>query len=200
MEDMTLYLLLLGLIGAFWIYEIYLTVKSNRALRGVEKAAEEMAECEKMVMTPGFNGAGGNLRAILSEHGAEEYFTLPLLESEIAQDAYEILHSLLPGDKLNILSGYSDSGDGFQVFAEGRMIGRLSAKNSGHILDIMRHGMLKGVFVWKQNCYGECDYTDLSIIVFYRTVSAEATRRRVDLTRADRMEVKGRQPFFVFAN
>lgn len=148
MTDITLYLLLLLALAAFWIWELWLSHREKRVQ--VRNRHADISDA-----------------GLLAINEEEPHMLLRLTEADAPADGLRELHSLTPGDQLAFMRRQEDGEFGYTVFSNGRMIGSLQFEDSVMVESLMSRRRVTGMYVYRQNCYGNCGYTDLEIILYY---------------------------------
>ncbi|MDE6143759.1 MAG: hypothetical protein K2F94_06765 [Muribaculaceae bacterium] len=110
-----------------------------------------------------------NINKFLKKHKNNECYKVSLSKDYVgvSYDGANILHHLLPGDKVSMIRIELEGRVGFRVFSCGREIGILMDDDAKMTNRIMNNAVVTGMYVWKQNCYGNCGYTDLDIVMFF---------------------------------
>lgn len=217
MSDLVIYLVLLALLAGFWIWELWLARKmsSLKAFISGKKDLPDDLKMKKHDLSEGcmtdvssldigerrYREMTDNLHSLLKKHKDDMFVTLSLCPADLSDDCSRILHNLMPGDRLFLLRETVGRSVWFSVFHQGRLIGYISRSESAMIHDIMTDSVVSGAFVWKQNCFGECDFTDLEIVLFYHRRSATSRDNCIDCnTQPYKLSVEGQNPFILYQN
>lgn len=214
-SEIFIYLFLLLLIVAFWVWELWISKKSIRKfdpdepLKGCVYSDEQPVDAGiydpvgQTIATLGperYEKMTVNLSKLLKRHENDDFVTFKLQKEDLTEDCSKTLHNLIPGDRLFLLREDSDEGIVFKIFADGRMIGRLSHTDSYYVVSVMADSAVKGLYVWKQNCFGNCDFTDLDMVLFFESSSEVAFRNFSAVSDPSRLKVSGLNQFNLYQN
>lgn len=108
------------------------------------------------------------VESVMNEHKGQPSTIFRLCRGADAADGKKCLHSLLPGDQLFLLPNLSGGLSRADVYSKGICVGSLLLTEAETALYMMNQYNIKGVYVAEQNCYGDVDGVDLSLIMFYQ--------------------------------
>ena len=219
MVEIIVYLFLLLLIIAFWVWELWLSKKYERRRFGANdlkqhdpfgdqrpfnahSASPEDSE-KRLVKVLGkqrYESMTNNLTTVLRRHEADEFITLSLHPARLTADSEKILHNLAPGDRLFLLRDESSGIPVFKIFASGCLVGMLSPSDASCVDALMEDSVIRGAYVWRQNCYGDCNFTDLDIVLFFDVRLSDRYAGIVDPHAPYRVDIEGLKPFTVYQN
>lgn len=104
---------------------------------------------------------------LLESHISDQCVTVQLTAGSECAEASKRLHALLPGDRLTLCRNVEEGVAMIDVYSDGYRIGRLLLGDAETVFDVMRESHITGVYVAEQNCYGDCPYVAMKIIVFH---------------------------------
>lgn len=108
---------------------------------------------------------------VLARHASDSSQTMLLDTGPESHEGHTVLHSLLPGDMLELEMLEDQAAVG--VRAEGELIGLVHGGGARKVTRLMQLGLVTGAYVAEQNCYGMSDDVALKVIVFFRPECAE---------------------------
>lgn len=107
---------------------------------------------------------------ILDRHRNDACVSINLTSTVSDEDAVDELHHVLPGEPLE-MSRYTDGGmECVGVYSRGLKIGSLMLDDAEMYIDTANSNSITGIYVARQDCYGDYSRLDLGIIVYYKVV------------------------------
>lgn len=164
MADFAFCSILASVIAVLWAREFWLF--RNRTTNGYTQDMSSREGSLKILGPLEYQAMKERISDVMRSHQTHEFVTMSVKASEIGHDASEVLHHLLPGERVELSGLWEDSPE-VTVYAKGRSVGKLSRYSGRAVREIMEKAILKGMYVWRQNCYGECNDTDLDVVLFY---------------------------------
>lgn len=179
---MSEYLLFLPLVVAFGIASglcFHQILKLRRPIVSCRRAkpslADEVAETKRLIGEDRYDLMSRKVDRILDEHGGEMSISVGLTTGPESDRASRELHSLLPGDTLNLVCRGEDHLDSVDVYSNGFRIGSLMLEDAREARELILDNVVTGVYVSEQNCYDDPSILALKLIMFYRKLK----KRRV---------------------
>lgn len=115
-----------------------------------------------------------NVDEILHKHRNDMCASLNLTSGTDSKEASLELHSLLPGDPIQLRIRTDETVAGIDVYSNGYRVGTLLLEDAEKGERLILENRVKGVYVSEQNCYDDPSILSLKLIVFY---SAKSHRR-----------------------
>lgn len=197
MSEITIYLLLISLLAGFWLWELWLSRKKLFRKRTSDATVSDNRVTASNIGEIRYNEMSLNLSSLLKRHADDGFITLTLCPADLTSDCRRVLHDLVPGDRLCLCREISGGCVGFSVFHTGRLVGIISRSDSAKVDEIMKESVITGVYVWRQNCFGECDFTDLDVVLFY---NARVISPCSNYMSPYKLEFDGVHPFTLYQN
>ena len=98
---------------------------------------------------------------VLARHASDSSQTMLLDTGPESHEGHTVLHSLLPGDMLELEMLEDQAAVG--VRAEGELIGLVHGGGARKVTRLMQLGLVTGAYVAEQNCYGMSDEVALKM-------------------------------------
>lgn len=142
----------------------------------------------------------GAVDRLLVRHKADKCVSVVLTSGPDGPGAANELHHLLPGDPLCLRRSPETGIDTVDVYADGYRIGRLLLGDADQVLAVMETAVITGVYVAEQNCYSDCQGTDLRLIVFFTPRTGLSGQTAIESDTPYKITVNGVKPIVLFQN
>lgn len=110
---------------------------------------------------------------ILHRHGHQPCISMTLSCGPDTIKGADELHSLLPGQPVEIVPCSEGGVMCYDVYFNGSRIGRFVLTEASLLRETLRDNHVRGAYVAEQNCYGIDGSHDLRIILFYEPKGAD---------------------------
>lgn len=221
MSEISVYILLFGIIGVLWLREIILSRKEVCLEQNsmYEDSFYDDADDGNSMHNPSFFnshelfdrtikllGYGkfekmtNNLHKLVEAHEKYGYTIFSLNEGALDSKGGSVLHHLLPGDPVNFIRSDRGEAFNFDFFSSGSYIGSLSNEDSLILALLISRFRCKGIYVWEQNCYGNCKFTDMEIIVYCDTEDVKGPLWDSLFLEPYKLKIKGKQEYILIQN
>lgn len=107
------------------------------------------------------------INTVLQMHKRHKSITLTLTCGPDSRSGAEELHSILPGEKVEVNMTTEAGVEWTDVYSRGVRIGRFGLLADGLLRQISSANAIKGAYVAEQNCYGIENSCQLSVIFFF---------------------------------
>lgn len=146
------------------------TVSDKPASIGVQEESLDgpLAYTISLIGQQAYDAMKMQVESVMNEHKGQPSTIFRLCRGADASDGRKCLHSLLPGDRLSLIPNLSGGLSRADVYSKGICVGSLLLTEAETALHMMSQYNVKGVYVAEQNCYGDVDGVDLSLIMFYQ--------------------------------
>lgn len=154
---------------------------SRDAVRETSRSetADDESSTRRLIGDDAYERMVSRVDKLLRRHADDRSLTVSLTSGPDSEAGANELHSLLPGDSLWLRRCEAAEIDAVDVYARGRLVGRLMLAEAGQVERVMDHARITGCYVAEQNCYGDTPGVDLRLIVFFTcsggAVSSDAT-------------------------
>lgn len=212
MSDFTIYLILAGLLVAFWIWEIW---DSRR--NGENERLFADGDNVGNIRTMNYNGNSENSAAcdeidyeteestdesfaFLKAHQNDECAAVNISDTVATLYSRNLIQQLREGDQLFLVRSFENRQVRYNVFFGGKCISQLSALDSELIEELLTDSVITGVYVWKQNSDHIVNLINMKIVIFYRNRSEVCRIRSSFCEEPYKLHINGPEPFFLFQN
>ena len=146
------------------------TVSDKPASIGVQEESldDPQAYTVSLIGQQAYDAMKMQVESVMNEHKGQPSTIFRLCRGAETSDGKKCLHSLLPGDQLFLIPNLSGGLSRTDVYSKGIFVGSLLLTEAETALHMMSQYNVKGVYVAEQNCYGDVDGVDLSLIMFYQ--------------------------------
>lgn len=109
---------------------------------------------------------------ILERHGHQPCLTLNLSCGPDTDKGSDELHTLLPGEQVEIVPCSEGGVEWYDVYFNGARVGRFVLAEASLLRETLRDNHVRGAYVAEQNCYKIEDSHQLKVILFYEPKAA----------------------------
>ncbi len=164
----------------------------------VEFRTESELHTRALIGDDNFERMRDTVENLLQRHVADKCINVELTSGADSEEGARRLHSLLPGDPLTLRKNTESGLELVDVYSDGYRVGRLLLGDADKAIDVMKNSSLTGVYVAEQNCFGDCSYVDLRLILFFTPRIAAENEQQADTPY--RFTINGPKPIILYQN